>query len=311
MNVVVSNWSANVVALAAYAVAAVTHLLGVRDAATDAGRQGRSLPPGQLRRAVAFQAGLLLAVLAVVSPIGYWSYRYIWVRNFQDVILTIAAPALIVLGAPWLPLRRGLGLAVRDRRAAGAPAAPGEPGGSDAAGQDWSPGWPALPIVVTVMFCVVWWVWHLPGPFDAAVRSPAVYALEMITYLAAGILMWLQLVESPPLRPQLPPLRRIALVLVLAASGTVLGLIRAYGPGVAYPAYLDVRPERRRRRLRPAGGRGDPVGDPADPAQHPGRGAGHPVAQRGGVGALSGRFRPFAQAQVSLAVPARSEMTVS
>jgi cytochrome c oxidase assembly factor CtaG len=239
MNVVVSNWSANVVALAAYAVAAVTHLLGVRDAATDAGRQGRSLPPGQVRRAVAFQAGLLLAVLAVVSPVAFWSYRYIWVRNFQDVILAIAAPALIVLGAPWLPLRRGLGLAVRDRRAAGAPAAPREPGGSDAAGQDWSPGWPARPIVVTVMFCAVWWVWHLPGPFDAAVRGPAVYALEMITYLAAGILMWLQLVESPPLRPQLPPLRRIALVLVLAASGTVLGLIRAYGPGVAYPAYLD------------------------------------------------------------------------
>jgi putative membrane protein len=239
MNVVVSNWSANVVALAAYAVAAVTHLLGVRDAATDARRQGRSLPPGQVRRAVAFQAGLLLAVLAVVSPIGYWSYRYIWVRNFQDVILTIAAPALIVLGAPWLPLRRGLGLAGRDRRAAGAPGAPNEPGGSDAAARDWSPGWPVLPIVVTVMFCAAWWVWHLPGPFDAAVRSPAVYALETITYLAAGILMWLQLVESPPLRPQLPPLRRIALVLVLAASGTVLGLIRAYGPGVAYPAYLD------------------------------------------------------------------------
>jgi cytochrome c oxidase assembly factor CtaG len=239
MNVVVSNWSANVVALAAYAVAAVTHLLGVRDAVTDAGRQGRSLPPGQVRRAVACQAGLLLAVLAVVSPVAFWSYRYIWVRNFQDVILAIAAPALIVLGAPWLPLRRGLGLAVRDRRAAGARAAPREPGGSDAAGQDWSPGWPALPIVITVMFCAVWWVWHLPGPFDAAVRSPAVYALEMITYLAAGILMWLQLVESPPLRPQLPPLRRIALVLALAASGTVLGLIRAYGAGVAYPAYLD------------------------------------------------------------------------
>jgi cytochrome c oxidase assembly factor CtaG len=238
MNVVVSYWSANVVALAAYAVAAVTHLLGMRDAATGARRQGRSLPPDQVRRAVSCQAGLLLAVLAVVSPIGHWSYRFIWVRNFQDVILAIAAPALIVLGAPWLPLRRGLGLAVRDRRPAGEPAGPGEPGG-EAAGPDWSPGWPALPIVVTVVFCVVWWVWHLSGPFDAAVRSPAVYALEIITYLAAGILLWLQLVESPPLRPQLPPLRRIALVLVLAASGTVLGLIRAYGPGVAYPAYLD------------------------------------------------------------------------
>jgi hypothetical protein len=163
--------------------------------------------------------------------------------------------------------------------------------------------------VVTVMFCAVWWVWHLPGPFDAAVRSPAVYALEMITYLAAGILMWLQLVESPPLRPHLPPLRRIALVLVLAASGTVLGLIRAYGPGVAYPAYLDSG--RSVAAVVSDQQAGDPVGDPADPAQHPGRGAGHPVAQRGGVGALGGRFRPFAQAQVSLAVPARSEMTVS
>jgi cytochrome c oxidase assembly factor CtaG len=238
MNVVVSYWSANVVALAAYALAAVTHLLGMRDAVADARRRGRSLPPVQVRRAVAFQLGLLLAVLAVVSPLGSWSYRFIWVRNFQDVILAIAAPAFIVLGAPWLPLRRGLGLPVRDRRAAGAPAGPGEPGQGEGAGQGWSPGWPARPIVVTAVFCVVWWVWHLPGPFDAAVRSPAIYALEMITYLAAGILLWLQLVQSPPLRPPLPPLRRIALVVVLAASGTVLGLIRAYSPGVAYPAYL-------------------------------------------------------------------------
>jgi cytochrome c oxidase assembly factor CtaG len=236
MNVVVSYWSANMVASVAYAVTAITHLLGTREAAADARRQGRPLPPGQLRRAVAFQAGLLLAVLAVVSPVGYWSYRFIWVRNFQDVILAIAAPALIVLGAPWLPLRRGTVLLGLDRRAAGMP---GGPDDSDAAGRDWSSGWPAVPIVVTVVFCVIWWVWHLPGPFDAAVRTPAIYVLEMITYLAAGILLWLQLLESPPLRPQLPPLRRIALVVVLAASGTVLGLIRAYGPGVAYPAYLD------------------------------------------------------------------------
>ena len=236
MNVVVSYWSANVAALAAYAVAAVTHLLGMRDAAADARRQGRSLPPVQVRRAVAFQLGLLLAVLAVVSPLGHWSYRFIWVRDFQDVILAIAAPALIVLGAPWLPLRWGMGLRARDQRVAGAP---GEADADETARRDWSPGWPALPIVVTAVFCVVWWAWHLPGPFDAAVRTPAIYALEIITYLAAGILLWLQLLESPPLRPKLPPLRRVALVVLLAASGTVLGLIRAYGPGVAYPAYLN------------------------------------------------------------------------
>src|SRR5215471_15739655 len=217
MNMAVSYWSANVAALAAYAVAAVTHLLGMRGAATDARRRGRSLPRGQVVRAVAFQAGVLAALLAVVSPMGYWSYRFVWTRNLQDVVLAIGAPALIVLGAPWRPLSRGMGFGGR------------------------LPGWRPLPILVTVAFCVIWWVWHLPAPFDAALRSPAVYALEVVTYLAAGILLWLQLVESPPLRPQLAPLRRVVLVVATAASGTVLGLIRVYGAGLAYPAYLGFR----------------------------------------------------------------------
>src|SRR5215831_4812804 len=232
MNMAVSYWSANVAALAAYAVAAVAHLLGMRGAATDARREGRSLPRGQVGRAVAFQAGLLAALLAVVSPMGYWSYRFVWTRNLQDVVLAIGVPALIVLGAPWWPLSRGLGLGGRLPGRGQRPAANAD--GSEAVGGDWAPGWRPLPILVTVAFCVTWWVWHLPAPFDAALRSPAVYALEVVTYLAAGILLWLQLVESPPLR-------RVVLVMATAASGTVLGLIRVYGAGLAYPAYLGFR----------------------------------------------------------------------
>src|SRR5262249_56621696 len=77
-----------------------------------------------------------------------------------------------------------------------------------------------------------------PGPFDAALHSPAIYAAEVVTYLGAGILFWLQLIGSRPLSPQMAPLNRVALVVAAAASCTVLGLIRAYGPGGAYPAYL-------------------------------------------------------------------------
>ena len=167
---------------------------------------------------------------------GYWSYQLIWVRNMQDVMLAIVAPALIVLGAPWLPLARGAWGWPRGHRARGAAA-------DDGAGEDRHEKRPAglavLPILVTVLFCVVWWVWHLPGPFDAALRSPAVYAAEVITYLAAASAVWLQLIGVTAAaaaagaagagRPGGRP----------AASGTVLGLIRAYGPGVAYPAYLD------------------------------------------------------------------------
>jgi cytochrome c oxidase assembly factor CtaG len=220
MNVVVPHWSANVAALAVYVVAAAAHLLGLR---------GGAAGPGRPARTAACQAGLLLALLAVVSPMGYWSYRFVWARNLQDVILAIVAPALIVLGAPWRRRHRP------DQRAAG------DAGDDGAARRNRSPGWRVPPVAVTVAFCAIWWAWHLPALFDAALRSSAIYALEMASYLAAGVLLWLQLVDSPPMRPRLSPLRRVALLLCVAASGTVLGLIRVYSSGLAYPAYLGFR----------------------------------------------------------------------
>ena len=236
MNMAVSHWSANVAALAVYAVAAAAHLLGMRGEATGS---GPSRQPHRLARAVAYQAGLLLALLAVVSPMGYWSYRFIWARNLQDVTLAIVAPALIVLGAPWRPLSRGLRLdgwlSRRDQRTAG------DADDGEAARRNRAPGWRPWPIAVAVAFCATWWAWHLPALFDAALRSSAVYAIEVASYVAVGTLLWLQLVDSPPLRPQLSPLRRVGLLLGVAASGTVLGLIRVYSSGLAYPAYLGFR----------------------------------------------------------------------
>ena len=233
MNMVVSHWSANVAALAVYLVAAAAHLLGMRGEATG------SAPPRRLARAVAYQAGLLLALLAVVSPMGYWSYRFIWARSLQDVMLATVAPALIVLGAPWLPLIRGLRLDgrlhQRDQRTAA------DADDADTARRNRPSGWRPWPVAVAVAFCAIWWAWHLPALFDAALRSPVVYALEVVSYLALGILLWLQLIDSPPLRPQLSPLRRVGLLLGVAASGTVLGLIRVYSSGLVYPAYLGFR----------------------------------------------------------------------
>src|SRR6516225_2696312 len=105
MTLIASHWSANAVALAAAGVVAAVHLRGTLAVAGDARRRGEGVPRGLWREAVFFYAGLLVALL---SPIGYWSQRYIWVRSVQDVLLANVAPALIVLGGPWLALRRGL-----------------------------------------------------------------------------------------------------------------------------------------------------------------------------------------------------------
>ncbi len=230
-----SHWSGNVAALAAYLVAGVAHLFGVSDTAISARRRGRPLPPGLLAEALSFQAGLLVALLAVVSPLGYWSYRFIWVRNVQDVVLAFVAPALIVLGAPWQPLRRALGGARQHRE-----------DGSQASDQDGGMtgtrsvpvGWQAGPVLAAAVFCAIWWAWHLPGPFDAALRSSALYAVEVASYLAVGILLWRQLIGTRPLAPRMAPMRTAALVVAVAVATTVLGLMRTFSPAVAYPAYL-------------------------------------------------------------------------
>jgi cytochrome c oxidase assembly factor CtaG len=98
-----------------------------------------------------------------------------------------------------------------------------------------------VPILATVAFCVIWWAWHVPALFDAAIRDPLIYAAEVVTYLGVGVAFWLQLADSRPLRPRAAPLNRVPLILGAAASCTVLGLIRVFSPGLAYPAYLGFR----------------------------------------------------------------------
>lgn len=240
MNVVVTHWSANVVVVALCSAVVVVHLLGMRATAT--GRQGHG-PAVRWRAAVAFYFGLLAVVVALVSPVAYWSLRYTWVRSLQDVLLAIVAPALIVLGAPWLALARGVGrrpgpvTADRPGPALSTPSAATGPGraGPWASRRQRRLSWP---MAVTVAFNAAWWGWHMPDLYDAAVRFPAVRAAEVVVYLGLGVAFWLQLIGSDPFSPRLPPVRRVTFIAATVASDTVLGIWLVFGANMLYPAYL-------------------------------------------------------------------------
>src|SRR5215472_17669888 len=193
MTVIASHWSANAAALAAVGVVAAVHLRGTLAIASDARHgaspgghsvspgasprgawpgalRGEGVPRGLRREAVVFYAGLLVVLIALVSPIGYWSQRYIWVRSVQDVLLANVAPALIVLGGPWLALRRGLeAQRPAQSRGLGFPAARV----SSSAAALPAPGWARLPVLAVIAFNVVWVGWHVPVLYDAALRHPA------------------------------------------------------------------------------------------------------------------------------------------
>ena len=231
MNVVVSHWSANAAVLAVVAVAVAVHARGLRGVAVDARRRGEGTPRGIGWQATAFYGGLLVVLLALLSPLAYWSHLYIWVRSLQDILLANVAPVFLVLGAPWLVLRRGLAF----RRPPAGDAGP--PRAGDAAPRPTA-GLARLAVGAVIAFNVVWCGWHLPPLYDGALRYPVVYAAEVVSYLGLGVAGWLVLIGSAPLSPVLAPLRRVMLLAGTVVVGTLLGMVLVFGYGVAYPSYL-------------------------------------------------------------------------
>jgi putative membrane protein len=214
MSPVLSHWSASWPALAVYVAVAAVHLVGL------ARLPDRST--AVKREAVLFHLGLLVALLAIVSPLRYWSGVYIWVRAVQDLILALVAPGLIVVGAPWAALARGLSLR--------------QPGQDDDAAAR-TPWWLRWPVGAAVAFNVVWLGWHLPALFDRVAVSSAVAAAEYVLFLGAGILLWFQLIGSRPWSPAAVPLRRLSLVIGTVAADTILGMVLVFGSGVLYRVY--------------------------------------------------------------------------
>jgi len=250
MNVVVSHWSANAAVLAVVAGVGAVHLCGLRGVAVDARRRGRDMPRGLGREVAAFYGGLFVVVLALLSPLAYWSAQYIWVRSVQDVLLANLAPAFLVLGAPWLVLRRGLPFRLPRAHGPGRDPAAGRGAGSGrGGGSGRGAGWGREPdpgrvtrlarmsALTVIAFNVAWCCWHLPALYDGALRYPAVYAAEVVTYLGLGVAFWLQLIGSRPLSPALAPLRRVALLAGTIIVSTLLGMVLVFGYGLAYPGY--------------------------------------------------------------------------
>ena len=45
--------------------------------------------------------------------------------------------------------------------------------------------------------------WHVPALYDLAVRDRAVHDLEHVTFIVFAVLLWAQVLDSPPLRARL------------------------------------------------------------------------------------------------------------
>jgi putative membrane protein len=218
MEAPLAHWSASGPLIAGYAAIAVAHVLG-------RARLARRAPQGRgasLRHALVFHAGLLMALLALISPLAHYAGIYLWARAIQDVLLAFVAPALVVVGSPWPALRASL--------------SPGSGGGQ----HDEQQSGPRLePAAAALALNLVWLGWHLPWAFDLATRSGAARAVQEACFLVAGVTFWMQLAGPRARRPTISPLRRLALLAGTVALDTLFGIFLVFGSTVLYGGYAN------------------------------------------------------------------------
>ena len=242
MSYLLNNWSFDPFLVVAAGVA-VWHEAGLRKLA----RRSRPERTRQRRlRSACFYAGLAVLLLAVESPIDYWADDYFFVHMIQHLLLMFAAPTLIAAGAPWQPLVAALPARL-DRGVARSVLAGG-----------WSrplrtaSGFLLRPWVSVALFSATMIGWHVPALFDLAQHNQAVHIWLMHgSFLAAGLLFWLQYVPSPPLRRRMPLASRAAalfgtnVVMIMLAmalsifSRTSVYPVYGHAPGVTLPPFAD------------------------------------------------------------------------
>ncbi|MGP0101241.1 MAG: cytochrome c oxidase assembly protein [Solirubrobacteraceae bacterium] len=204
------------------------HLLGERVAARRTGRPRDRLAR---RRALAFYAGLLVIVVSIVTPIETLSKQLLWTHMIQHVLLLSVAAPLIVLGAPWMSLWRPLPLGMRRALARALVLSPRSAPVRSA--------WRALsrPLVVLAVYSANLLAWHLPALYDLTLRNTDVHALEHLTFVGFGILLWAQVIASPPCRPSLAYPRRVAYLVAAMIPNVALSMVLAFSRSPLYPFY--------------------------------------------------------------------------
>ena len=204
------------------------HLLGERLAVR---RTGRPRSRTARRRALSFYAGLLAIVIAIATPIETLSKQLLWTHMIQHVLLLAVAPPLIVLGAPWMSLWRPLPLGMRRTVARALALSPRCAPIRSLCRALWRP------LVVLVLYTVILLVWHLSALYDLALENTDVHALEHLTFIGFGILLWAQVIPSPPLRPSLAYPGRIAYLIAAMVPNVALSMLLAFSRSSLYPFY--------------------------------------------------------------------------
>jgi cytochrome c oxidase assembly factor CtaG len=178
-------------------------------------------------RAVCFFSGLLALWIALASPIDALDDFLLSAHMLQHFILMSIAPPLLVLGAPLVPMLRGLPRwAIRGLRRVFASRALHKTAHAL-----------AHPVVAWLAMNVAYLGWHVPRAFELTLRSEAWHNTEHMCFLFTSIAFWWVIVEPWPSRRRWSRWMVIPYLLTADVVNTILSAVLTFAGKVLYPSY--------------------------------------------------------------------------
>ena len=157
-----------------------------------------------------FWAGVVVLLAAPLLP----DQERFWIHMVEHLLLGDIAPLLIVLGLTGPVLRPLL-------------AAPGI-GRLRVL---------AHPFVALPLWLLNLYVWHLSGPYEAALRHDALHAVAHLLFFSTGALMWAAVIEPLPGPAWFGSGWKAAYTLVVRVLGMVLANVLIWASHPFYPSY--------------------------------------------------------------------------
>jgi len=215
-------WSFPLLPLTVLTATLLIYLRGWRAAARTRPHQ---LPPW---RAASFVAGIMSLWIAIASPIDALDDYLLAAHMIQHFILMSIAPPLIVLGAPAVPLLRGLPKAFRP------PLRP-----------LFRARWPhhlvrflLHPVCAWLLMNIVYLGWHVPPAFELTFRSELIHQFEHACFFATSVGFWWVVLAPWPAHRVWPRWTVIPYLLSADILNTILSATLTFSGRVLYSSYL-------------------------------------------------------------------------
>jgi putative membrane protein len=167
--------------------------------------------------------GWMSLAIALLSPLDPASDLLFSAHMIQHELLMVCAAPLLVMGRPLSVIPWSLPAAARHQVLAWAR--------TDVVRRPFE----ALtqPAVAWLLHAAALWGWHVPAAFEAALRHPALHAVQHATFFWTALLFWWAVVNGRFGRLG----HGVALLSVFTTSlhGGLLGALLTFAPGIAYP----------------------------------------------------------------------------